>query len=307
MTTINCQPFLTSWGDASIAWIAENLRHPLLSPVMMFFTELGQVGTILFTLSLSYWLWNKRYGKYLCYGLFATLLVNLWLKGWIRECRPPTEFWMKKVDIYSFPSGHAQVGILIWWGFAYFTKNRFLSWIYIFIGLMIALSRSYLGVHYLQDILCGALLGAATLVVCILFEKKQYAPLEKLLLWVQSCILLMLFIPFLLLINDPKHIGITVVSTCLGFWLGCQLEEKYIQFQPFSSTSSLIYQILIGAAGIIVMYYGMSWLISYAPLKMQLIFQAQQYFLLGLWISFGAPAICLRFNFVNSSLNQKFN
>jgi hypothetical protein len=117
----------------------------------------------------------------------------------------------------------------------------------------------------------------------------------------------MLFIPFLLLINDPKHIGITVVSTCLGFWLGCQLEEKYIQFQPFSSTSSLIYQTLIGAAGIIVMYYGMSWLISYASIKMQLIFQAQQYFLLGLWISFGAPAICLRFNFVNSSLNQKFN
>jgi hypothetical protein len=239
--------------------------------------------------------------------MFGTLFINLWIKGWIRECRPPHELWMENVDVFSFPSGHAQVGILLWWGFAYYLREKLIATVCLFIGLMIALSRPYLGVHYPQDITAGALLGLVTLTICILFEKKQYTPLKKYPLWGQTSILLILLVTYLLIINDPKHIGFLVTSACLGFWLGCQFEEKYVQFKPSASPFLLLKQMLIGAFGLILLYPGLSWVLREVPTHLALGFHALQYFLLGFWISYGAPLIFLRFNYVTSSRPQQFN
>jgi hypothetical protein len=214
---------------------------------------------------------------------------------------------MEKVDIFSFPSGHAQVGIFLWCGFAYYLRDKRLSIVCLFVGLMIALSRPYLGVHYPQDITAGALLGLATLVICILFEKKQYAPLKKLPFWAQVPCLLILFISYLCVINDPKHYGFLVVFACLGFWLGCQFEEKYIQFIPLASPSSLLKQSMIGIFGLLLLYQGVNQVLHYVPADLMLGFHSLQYCLLGLWISYGVPALCSRINLVSSSIPRQFN
>jgi len=75
----DCQSSLLSQGDASIAWIATHLRHDWLTPLMIFFSELGQVGAILFTLGFSYWLWNKRYARALIYGLFLNIFICFYI------------------------------------------------------------------------------------------------------------------------------------------------------------------------------------------------------------------------------------
>jgi membrane-associated phospholipid phosphatase len=94
------------------------------------------------------------------------------IKEWIKECRPPQQFWLEQVSGFAFPSGHAEVGPLLWWGLAYYVRPLWLKTTFILIGLLIGLSRIYLGVHYPQDVFVGFLLGLIVLSLCILVEKK---------------------------------------------------------------------------------------------------------------------------------------
>ncbi len=288
---IDCQPSLFSWGDASISWVAQHLRYTWLTPFIHLFSELGQVGCILFLIALSYWFWNKRYGKYLCYGMFAALYINLWIKGWVKECRPPSSFWLDKADSYSFPSGHAQIGILLWWGLAYYFRNRWMSQVCFLIGALIALSRVYLGVHYPQDIIGGALLGSFILTLAIVFEKKQWQPLKFLPLWGQLLLLTLFIICYQWLVYDPIGVGVATSGAFIGFWLGYQLEMRHLNFKIPVNTSSLLTQLFIGSIGIFIFWKGGDWLRHQLPLPIVTPIKYIQYFLLGFWIAYGAPAI----------------
>lgn len=291
---IDCQPSLVPWGNTSIAWIAAHLRHPWLDPIMLFFSDFGSVGTILFTIAISYWCWHKSHGKYLCYGMFAALFINLGIKGIVKECRPPSIFWMENVHSYSFPSGHAQIGILLWWGLAYYVHSRILKVLFFFIGLMIALSRPYMGVHYPHDILVGGLLGMAILCFVVWFEKKQFQPLKFLPLWGQSLFLIVFFAVFQLFVIDPEQAAIPTIGACFGFWLGCQLEEKYLHYTPSHQLLSQIKTLFIGSIGILLLWKGINFGRSYLSPDISMLLKYPQYALLGFWIAYGAPRLRLK-------------
>ncbi len=76
---------------------------------------------------------------------------------------------------FSFPSGHSMVAVALY-GFLMYVSSRFIQRVWVrrlvilTLGLLIALiglSRLYLGVHYLSDVLAGYLIGGAALLVCI--------------------------------------------------------------------------------------------------------------------------------------------
>ena len=56
----------------------------------------------------------------------------------------------------SFPSGHAAAVSAI---IPFFEFNEKLQYFWIFIAVIVSLSRVYLGVHYLSDVIAGFLLG----------------------------------------------------------------------------------------------------------------------------------------------------
>jgi len=100
-------------------------------------------------------------------------LLNLILK--LSFHRPRPEYAFVDVETYSFPSGHAMISTAAYGAFAY------LAWSYLrtrrarlaliaATGALVALicvSRLYLGVHYLSDVLAGAAGGAFWLAVSI--------------------------------------------------------------------------------------------------------------------------------------------
>jgi membrane-associated phospholipid phosphatase len=63
----------------------------------------------------------------------------------------------------GFPSGHVSGGVAMWGGFAVLFRNRWLAWLAPLLISLVALTRMYLGVHFLADILGGALLGGLML------------------------------------------------------------------------------------------------------------------------------------------------
>ncbi len=94
----------------------------------------------------------------------AGLLIYSWLKRtFVRERpyithRASIEFAGVPLDRYSFPSGHTLHAVsFTWQAVAHYGE---LGWILIPFACLVAASRVVLGLHYLSDVLAGALLGA---------------------------------------------------------------------------------------------------------------------------------------------------
>jgi len=64
---------------------------------------------------------------------------------------------------FGFPSGHTSGAIAVWGGLAVVFRKRALAWLAPFMVLLIAFTRLYLGVHFLADVIGGAVLGGLVL------------------------------------------------------------------------------------------------------------------------------------------------
>lgn len=71
----------------------------------------------------------------------------------------------------SFPSGHTATAFGTALILSLFAKNKKYSLLYLFAAFLVAYSRIYLGQHFLQDVLGGALIGVpVALIVYLVFD-----------------------------------------------------------------------------------------------------------------------------------------
>lgn len=77
-----------------------------------------------------------------------------------RPCELEAHCWatLTPPDEYSFPSGHTMVAFAVAVPIALFLP--YLLWTMLFCVLSIAVSRIVLGMHFLSDVIAGAVLGA---------------------------------------------------------------------------------------------------------------------------------------------------
>jgi undecaprenyl-diphosphatase len=113
-------------------------------------------------------------------GVIGTggLLIKLSLKQLFHRIRPDNSLIEGGVNGFSFPSGHAMMGVAFYgfliWLAAYEINNK---WLLI---LLISFSRIYLRVHYVTDVVAGICAGIVWLSFCLWFiDKKQSAALAK--------------------------------------------------------------------------------------------------------------------------------
>ena len=83
--------------------------------------------------------------------------------------RPVIDAFRLQVLSFGFPSGHVSGSIAMWGGLAVIFRSRRLAWLAPFFVSLVAFSRMYLGVHFLGDVLGGALLGGLILSFAYLF------------------------------------------------------------------------------------------------------------------------------------------
>lgn len=122
--------------------------------------------------------WKHRW-KSCCLLLIATaggMLLNLLLKEWFVRPRPQFEIPLAIENTFSFPSGHSMNSLIVYGMLAYLicvhTTNHYLRIVTVFsvvlLVILVGISRMYLGVHYLTDVLAGFTAGGVWLGTCIL-------------------------------------------------------------------------------------------------------------------------------------------
>jgi len=176
-------------ADAQVSsWLHARMQ-PDFTRLMLALTYLhSNTGIALMAATAAAVLVRRRQEAWL--PLLATsvgggLLLNVLVKHTFQRARPVWDDALLTLHTYSFPSGHT-AGATVWWGFftvLVFTHRPTLPWraatVVMAIGMvsLTALSRVYLGVHYLSDVLAAAAEGCAWLVLC--FMARTSSPTRR--------------------------------------------------------------------------------------------------------------------------------
>jgi membrane-associated phospholipid phosphatase len=161
--------------DTQVLLTIRQWQRPWLDQVMVAVTTLGQPSILLASsLVLTFLLLRrKRVAEAIALAIVALggLGLNLLLKNLFARDRPVLWERIVQVDLYSFPSGHAMMSMIIYGAIGYLLAVQFPQrrvWIAGVTGLLIGaigFSRLYLGVHWLTDVLAGYAAGLVWLLV----------------------------------------------------------------------------------------------------------------------------------------------
>ena len=174
-----------NFDAAILLWLQNSFRNPVLNPVMIFITHLGDKG--LFWIALTYLMLCFRKTRKTAVASMVSMtigliVVNVVLKNWVARVRPyelieGLNLMIEKQHDFSFPSGHATNSLACAW-----VMFRLLDKEYgipaLVLALLISFSRLYVGVHYPTDVFAGIIAGivAAELAIVIVNALRRRFP-----------------------------------------------------------------------------------------------------------------------------------
>lgn len=159
-------------------WTQEN-RYEFLTPFYLTFTIVGNpLGlTLILLIGISVSLVRRDWSLAVYLTLTPALggLLNRWLKHVFGRERPDLILAISDAAHQSFPSGHTMGSVIVLGALAYGSLRLTTSWKWtslwiaaaIISTLTIAVSRIYLGVHWISDIAAGFAAGFAWLLTSI--------------------------------------------------------------------------------------------------------------------------------------------
>lgn len=138
------------------------MKNGLMDSFMVFLSTIGNngfiwIGIALILLAKKSW---RQAGWYTLLSVLASGIAQFLLKDLFKRPRPlmdPAMLLIEMPTSYSFPSGHALISFCAAATLSVFMPRvgRAAMLLAIFIGI----SRVYLGVHYISDVIFGAIMG----------------------------------------------------------------------------------------------------------------------------------------------------
>ena len=172
---------MTFYDNWAYNLFVEKLRSRNMTNIMTFITFFGSayalIGTVLLILLINK---DKKEGLFGVLNIALIYLINNTIKLIVQRPRP-SGYNLVKESNYSFPSGHAMIscavyGFLIYLIYKYVKEKKIKYLLISLLSLLIitiAISRVYLGVHYLSDTLAGIIFSIGYLTIFItLIDKK---------------------------------------------------------------------------------------------------------------------------------------
>jgi membrane-associated phospholipid phosphatase len=296
---------------------------------MNFFSFLGREEFFLFIMPALYWCISPALGIRTALALLFSSALNAALKIIFHQPRP---YWLDpRIEALSaetsfgLPSNHAQNAVVIWGQLGKASRK---SWFMILAAVLIffiGVSRLYLGVHFLGDVLGGWVFGGIFLILLIRLDHPMTTWLSRqpfrvllacsalgslvvvLLVVVPGVVFRSWPIPQVWLENALAAIpqepiapysldpAFTLGGTWLGMFSGAAwLFRKGGGYQAKGTPLQRILRYLIGLAGVFVLWYGLGQLFPRTPDLTGYLLRYGRYALIGLWIALLAPLLFRR-------------
>jgi membrane-associated phospholipid phosphatase len=285
---------LYSWG----LQVIQALQQTPSLPLLYFFravTFLGEEPFYLLLLPLVYWCVDYRLGARLTIIFLLAVWLNVVLKDLLAQPRPfdlLPEVKLAEAEGYGLPSGHAQLGVVVWGLIAWGRGQRAGWWAAAVVVLLIGLSRVYLGVHFPTDVLGGWLVGGAILGLYLGTRQRLEGAILNLSL--RGQLLLALAVPAALLVGYVTKETATPLPTLAGGALGLALLRHRAAFSTGGPLRQRALRYLAGLVVFAAVYVGLKVILPDEGEAGYLLGRAVRYGLVGLWISLGAPWVFLK-------------
>lgn len=268
-----------------ILLIFQDMSNPVLDKIFIFITNLGSEAFYLILIAYIYWCINKKFGIKLFSVLAISIYSNNLLKVIFHTSRPflHSEIqtpYIQSAPGYSFPSGHTQGATTFWYYMMKEVRKKFIYFIGWLIIVLVGISRLYLRVHWLIDVIGGLTLG---ILIVWLFQliidylKKHDSKLINI-----GLITMLVLMNFFAITES----NIKMTALLSGTLLGSFLETKYINFNEYNSFINQLVKYLIGLLSILLIRS-----LFFTILPMNIYFVYLGYFILGICLTLVVPLL----------------
>ena len=239
---------------------------PWAGPLFIAVTQLGSELFYVVLILTGYWAVRKREAIVTMYVLLVSVVLNFWLKALLAVERPPQSYWYEGVSAsnYSTPSGHSQNSVVLFGWLSRRVGSTAAVVVSTVLVVLIGVSRVYLGVHYLGDVILGWGIGLCLLVLQVVAS----GPVSRWVSTVPDTYLyggMFLFGLLSTLVTDmvfsvPSDNFGAVGGLIMGAAVGLPAERRLVGFQdqPTVDRWRLVLRVVLGLLLVIGVMVGLS-------------------------------------------------
>jgi len=204
---------------------------------------LGTEAFYVLLCTLLYIAWSPRKGMALLSATALGAATTLYLKQVLHMPRPPPSTWLAPAYGYGFPSGHALVSSAFWTSLTVASGRLALAALATAVVVAVSVSRVELHVHYVRDVVGGALIGLSIgVAIAKLFERRWLETLVSVSAIATAMSLATLLAPAPGLSQQSIEMGerycytVAGISAALPLYIAVERridEERYRSLSPF--------------------------------------------------------------------------
>lgn len=310
-------------------WLQEN--YPQLVGVMALITSMGEELFYLAALPAVYWSIDKRLGRQLGYVFLLSAAINNVAKNLARQPRP---FWLdpsvrlRDAESYGLPSGHAQHATAVYLLLAAWVRRGWMWPLAFGFILLMSLSRIYLGVHFIQDVIVGFILGLVVLGLFLFWQRafaerfsRRILGRRLLIMIIIPAALALAYVGVLLLLGAPNmdvpwaefvpaaeltahEDVVSALAGLLGFGVGMILESSRVRFRADGPIWQRIVRYALGIA-VALGIWSLRAVLPADPEWVALPLRFLRYLLLLLWVTYFAPWVFVKLRLASADAESE--
>lgn len=236
-----------------LEWMT-SLEGSVLTAFLKLVSIIANETLYLIVISISYWCVSKRKAFHMIVMLCFSGYIGIMVKEFMKIPRPYTYDGIealseKSAAGYSFPSTHVQLSTTFWGSFMILCKKRIVWTIGIIFIILVAISRLYLRVHWLSDII-GAVLFSV--IVVYLYTKVTMELSDRKFILLQRIILAVSLIMYVMTsqVDNLKLLGVLTGST-----IGIMLENHFINMNESNDFKMQVVKTVLGLSIMLIMQF----------------------------------------------------
>lgn len=271
----------------------QSFSSPFLDGFFQLITMMGEDTFFIIVMALVFWCIDKKAGYRIGFAYLSNGILNTALKETFRVPRPIGKEGIRSLRLetaggYSFPSGHSQSAASLWTSLMLEVRKKWFYLTAVVLMLLVGLSRIYLGVHTLIDVIFGLIIGVSWVLVSNWIF--NYADRTN-----KKSIFLIILIPSIIgLFFYQTETYYKACGTFVGLIAGYIIESKYIKYKVDGKLSYQVVKITVGLVILLLLKIGIKIILPDI-----LISDFLRYFILANWLTVLAPYL---FKFITGNL-----